>query len=74
MIIILDKVITAETKAAMKKCLENIQSGNFTKDFIKDSKNGTAQLKSWRKTGAEHQLEDVGSKLRQLMLGLKKTS
>ena len=65
------KVITAETKAAMKKCLENIQSGNFTKDFIKDSKNGAAQLKSWRKAGVEHQLEDVGSKLRQLMPWIK---
>ena len=30
------KVITAETKAAMKQCLENIQSGNFTKEFIED--------------------------------------
>ena len=55
----------------MKKCLENIQSGNFTKEFIQDSKNGAAQLKSWRKAGAEHQLEDVGAKLRQLMPWIK---
>ena len=65
------KVITAETKAAMKQCLENIQSGNFTKQFIEDSKNGSVQLKLWRKAGAEHQLEDTGSKLRTLMPWIK---
>ena len=65
------QIITSETKAAMKKALENIQSGQFTRDFIADSKNGATQLKSWRKAGAEHQLEDVGSKLRTLMPWIK---
>jgi ketol-acid reductoisomerase len=65
------KIITAEVKAAMKKSLENIQSGQFTKDFINDSKNGATQLKSWRKAGATHQLENVGSTLRQLMPWIK---
>ena len=65
------QIITAETKAAMKKCLEKIQSGQFTKEFIEDSKNGATQLKSWRKAGAEHQLEDVGAKLRGLMPWIK---
>ena len=65
------KVITAETKAKMKECLEHIQSGGFTRDFINDSKNGASQLKSWRKAGAEHQLEEVGAKLRGLMPWIK---
>jgi len=64
-------VITADTKAAMKKALERIQSGEFTREFIEDSKKGAPQLKAWRKAGAEHQLEDTGAKLRGLMSWIK---
>ena len=64
-------IITAETKAAMKKSLERIQSGEFTREFINDTRNGATQLKSWRKAGAEHQLEEVGARLRQLMPWIK---
>ncbi len=60
-------IITADTKIAMKKALTRIQSGEFTKEFIEDSKKGAPKLKSWRKAGAEHQLETTGSKLRNLM-------
>ncbi len=65
------KVITAETKAAMKKVLENIQSGNFTKEFIGDSKAGAPRLKGWRQASAEHQLEKTGAELRALMPWIK---
>ena len=65
------EIITAETKAQMKKVLDRIQSGEFTRQFIQDSKNGAPQLKSWRKSGAEHQLEDTGARLRQLMPWIK---
>jgi len=61
------RVITDATKTEMKKVLERIQSGEFTKEFINDSKNGAPKLKAWRKAGAEHQLEDTGAKLRELM-------
>ncbi len=61
------RVITDATKSEMKKVLERIQSGEFTKEFINDSKNGAPKLKAWRKAGAEHQLEDTGAKLRELM-------
>ena len=64
-------VITATTKEAMKKALTKIQSGEFTREFIEDSKNGSAKLKAWRKAGATHQLEDVGAKLRELMPCIK---
>ncbi len=60
-------VITAEVKAEMKKALDRIQSGEFTREFIEDSKNGSTKLKAWRKAGAEHQLEKTGTKLRGLM-------
>ena len=65
------KIITEETKKAMKDVLADIQSGTFTKLFIEDSKNGAPRLKSWRKAGADHQLEDVGAKLRELMPWIK---
>lgn len=61
------EVITAQTKAAMKAALERIQSGEFTRQFIADSKAGAPRLKAWRKAGAEHQLEATGAKLRGLM-------
>jgi ketol-acid reductoisomerase len=65
------KVITADTKEAMKKALAHIQNGGFTKEFIADSKNGSAKLKAWRKAGAEHQLEATGAQLRELMPWIK---
>lgn len=65
------EIITQETKASMKKVLSRIQSGEFTKAFISDSKSGATQLKSWRKAGASHQLEDVGARLRGLMSWIK---
>ena len=61
------EVITAESKAAMKKALERIQSGEFTREFIEDSKSGYPKMKKWRSASDSHQLEDVGAKLRKLM-------
>ena len=65
------EVITKESKAAMKKALERIQSGEFTKEFIEDSKTGAQKLKSWRNQGASHLLEETGDKLRKLMPWIK---
>ncbi len=61
------RIIDADTKARMKGVLERIQSGEFTKEFIQDSKDGAPKLKSWRKAGAQHQLEEVGGRLRAMM-------
>ncbi len=61
------EIITADTKAAMKKALERIQSGEFTREFIEDSKNGAKKLKSWRAAGAAHPIEETGKQLRDLM-------
>jgi ketol-acid reductoisomerase len=65
------EIITKESKAAMKKTLERIQSGEFTKEFIADSKAGAQKLKSWRNQGASHLLEETGDKLRKLMPWIK---
>jgi len=66
-------VITADVKASMKKALERIQSGEFTREFIEDSKKGAPQLKAWRAEGAAHQLEKTGEKLRSLMSWIKES-
>tara|TARA_B100001113_G_C21100386_1_gene618499 strand:- start:690 stop:1712 length:1023 start_codon:yes stop_codon:yes gene_type:complete len=65
------KVITDETKAAMKKVLKNIQSGEFTKTFIEDCKKGYPQMNQWRAATKAHQLEATGEKLRGLMSWIK---
>lgn len=66
------EVITKDTKAAMKKVLERIQSGEFTRDFIADSRSGASKMKSWRQKSAAHQLEEVGARLRKLMPWIQK--
>ena len=64
-------VITAETKTRMKEALQRIQSGEFTKEFMTDCKNGMPKMKNWRQTSEEHQLEETGAKLRKLMPWIK---
>ena len=66
------EIITADTKAAMKKALARIQSGEFTREFIADSKNGAAKLKAWRAAGAAHPIEATGEQLRSLMPWIRK--
>ncbi len=61
------KIITEETKQAMKDVLTRIQSGEFTKEYIDDAKNGSPRLKAWRDASKEHQLEKVGGDLRGMM-------
>ncbi len=61
------EVITAEAKKAMKVALERIQSGEFAREFIADSKKGAPQLKAWREASNKHQLEKTGAELRAMM-------
>jgi ketol-acid reductoisomerase len=61
------RIITSETKAEMKRVLEDIQSGRFVKDFVMDNRAGQPELKASRKAAQRHQIEEVGSKLRAMM-------
>lgn len=61
------KIIDASVKARMKECLDNIQSGKFTKEYIDDAKAGFPQLKKWREASDNHQIEKVGKGLRDMM-------
>ena len=62
------KIITEETKKAMKKILSDIQDGTFAKDFLLDmsSAGGQAHFKAMRKIQAEHSSEIVGEDIRKL--------
>jgi len=61
------RIITAETKAEMKRVLEDIQKGKFVKNFVLDNRAGQPELKAHRKLQAEHPIEKVGSELRAMM-------
>ena len=62
------KVIGNESKEAMKKVLENIQSGNFTKEWINENKQGSnKEFHAMREKSNAHSIEEVGSKLRNMM-------
>ncbi len=61
------RIITAETKAEMKRVLADIQSGRFVKNFVLDNRAGQPELKASRKTAAAHPIEKVGAELRAMM-------
>ena len=66
------KVITAETKSAMRAILDRIQSGEYAKEFILENRAGAPTLLSRRRMTAEHPIEVVGEKLRAMMPWIKK--
>jgi ketol-acid reductoisomerase len=62
------RVITADTKAEMKRILTDIQTGKFAKEFIADrATQGAHKLEKIREEQAKHGIEAVGSKLRAMM-------
>lgn len=60
------RVVTAESKKAMKQILGEIQDGSFAKELIADTKNGQKELKSLRAADKDHELEVTGRRLRKL--------
>ncbi|HEU0204901.1 MAG TPA: ketol-acid reductoisomerase [Burkholderiaceae bacterium] len=65
------EVVTAESKAAMKRALDRIQSGEYAKMFILENRAGAPTLTAKRRMMAEHQIEKVGEKLRAMMPWIK---
>lgn len=66
------KVITDESRKAMKQILKNIQDGTFAKEFIDECNSGYKKLDQLRKENREHPIEIVGQKLRGMMSWLFK--
>jgi len=61
------RIVTPETKAEMKRVLEDIQSGKFTRDWMLENKVGQTSFKATRTRNAEHPIEEVGERLRGMM-------
>ena len=61
------KIVTEDTKNAMRQCLKDIQTGEYAKSFILENRAGAPTLISRRRLTAEHQIEEVGAKLRAMM-------
>jgi ketol-acid reductoisomerase len=61
------RIVTAETKAEMKRVLDDIQSGRFVRDWMNENAAGQPSFKAIRRRGSEHQIEEVGSRLRAMM-------
>ncbi|MDQ0463602.1 ketol-acid reductoisomerase [Caulobacter ginsengisoli] len=61
------RVVTPDTKAEMKRILEDIQSGRFVRDWMTECAAGQPSFKATRRRTAEHEIEAVGERLRGMM-------
>ncbi len=68
------RIVTPETKAEMKRVLEDIQSGRFTRDWILENKVNQASFRATRRRNAEHPIERVGEQLRAMMPWIAKNA
>ncbi|MBU3181266.1 ketol-acid reductoisomerase [Clostridium psychrophilum] len=66
------KIITADTKKAMKGVLTDIQSGVFAKNWLLETQVGKPSFYATKRIESEHQIETVGKELRKMMSWLKK--
>jgi ketol-acid reductoisomerase len=65
------RIITAETKAEMKRILTDIQTGKFTSEWMQEWHSGAARFKATRRLHDEHPIEEVGERLRGMMPWIK---
>ncbi len=61
------RIITEETRATMKKILEEIQSGAFARDWILENQAGRPMFRAMREREKQHKVEEVGKRLRAMM-------
>jgi ketol-acid reductoisomerase len=66
------KIVTEDTKNAMRQVLKDIQTGEYAKSFILENKANAPTLLSRRRLNAEHSIEIVGAKLRAMMPWISK--
>jgi ketol-acid reductoisomerase len=66
------RVVTAETRAEMKKILGEIQSGQFAREWINENKAGRKKFLAMREAAQHQPIEQVGGELRKMMTFLKK--
>jgi ketol-acid reductoisomerase len=65
------RIVTPETKAQMRKILQEIQSGQFAREFVLENQAGKPGFTAMRRQEAEHPIEEVGKDLRAMFSWLK---
>ena len=65
------RIVNADTKSEMKRILDEIQSGQFAKEFIEENRTGAKNMQALREKGRQHPIEEVGAKLRSMMPWIK---
>jgi ketol-acid reductoisomerase len=65
------KIVNDQTRAAMRQALRDIQTGEYARSFILENRAGAPTLLSRRRLTGEHQIEQVGEKLRAMMPWIK---
>jgi len=66
------RIITDDTRAEMRKILNEIQTGQFARDFVLENQSGKPGFTAMRRREAEHPIEEVGKDLRAMFSWLKK--
>ena len=66
------RIVTAETRQEMKRVLADIQSGRFARDWMLENKVNQTSFKATRAKLAQHPIEEVGVRLREMMPWIKK--
>ena len=61
------RIVNEQTKAEMRKILAEIQSGDFAREWMDENRQGGKRLPEMRRQSAEHQIEEVGARLRGMM-------
>jgi ketol-acid reductoisomerase len=68
------RIITAETRAEMRRVLQDIQTGRFTRDWMLENRVNQASFRAIRRRNAEHPIEQVGERLRAMMPWISKNA
>ncbi|HEV2891364.1 MAG TPA: ketol-acid reductoisomerase [Frankiaceae bacterium] len=61
------RVVNAETKAEMRRILDEIRSGQFAREWVAEDDAGRPQFTKYAEEGKAHPIEEVGARLRSLM-------
>ncbi|HVG77250.1 MAG TPA: ketol-acid reductoisomerase [Patescibacteria group bacterium] len=67
------RIVSDETKIEMKKILGEIQSGQFAREWVLENQANRAGFLAMRRRDADHQIEEVGKRLRSMMSWIKPT-
>jgi ketol-acid reductoisomerase len=65
------RIVTDETRKAMKELLDDVRSGKYAKAWIAENEAGRPTFNKLREADRNHQIEQVGARLRQMMPFLK---